>query len=61
MNGTTLPNESIARVRPSSSVYPAISIDEGSSADVTFLEAGFQHQPANKQKFKMIIGASSLI
>lgn len=59
-NGQMLPNCSIARVRPANNVYPAVSVHDGGVCFVSFLDDDFKFTPASK-KFKMIVGASSLI
>lgn len=60
-NGEPLHKHSIARVRPANNVYPAISLDVGSRCSVAFMDEDFKCPPPNRQKFRAIVGATSLI
>lgn len=61
LNGTLLRSNSISRIRPSSDVYPAVSVSGGEgSCTVIFNEKGFRF-PSISSKFKMIICSSSIL
>lgn len=61
VNGEMKEKYSISRVRPANNIYPAVSLEQGSTCRVTFVSDGFKHPPLNKGKFKMVVGAMSLI
>jgi len=50
----------ISRIRPSNDIYPAVSVQEGSSCEIVFSGKDFKFPPKSS-KFQMIICASSLI
>lgn len=50
----------VTRIRPSSDIYPAVSVREGSTCEVIFSGKDFKFPPKSS-KFQMIICASSLI
>ena len=61
LNGEVLPGFTATnRIRPSSNIYPAVSLKNGAGCDVIFSEEGFHYPPKNK-KFNMIVCATSLI
>lgn len=51
---------SITRVRPTNDLYPAISIDDGSTAHIAFHEDAFQRKPW-ASKFRMIVSATNIM
>lgn len=60
LNGTLL-SQSVNRVRPSSDIYPAISLSEEDGAcSFIFDESGFKHASLSS-KYQMIICSSSII
>lgn len=59
-NGKLLDKASINRVRPAVDVYPAVSVEKGSKAQIIFDQRGFKHPPTGT-KFKMIVCATSII
>lgn len=59
-NGKLLDMASINRVRPAVDVYPAVSVQKGSKAQVIFDQRGFKYPPTGT-KFKMIVCATSII
>ena len=61
INGTLLPQASVSRVRPSSDVYPACSVEPGSSCELIFDGQHFNNPPSGSSKFKMVICATNLI
>ena len=60
VNGVPYPDAAVKRIRPSSDIYPAVSVDDGSSCELVFDGAHFKHTPAGS-KFKMVICATNLI
>eukprot|EP01039_Chlorochromonas_danica_P010920 gene10920-12136_t len=60
INGQEVSSLAIHRIRPSSEVYPAVSVIGQGRLTLTFDEASFQYPPIHK-KFKMIIASTSLI
>jgi hypothetical protein len=60
LNGTPLLSNSINRVRPANDIYPAVSLENGSSCEIVFDGNHFTHGPHNS-KFSMIVCATSLI
>lgn len=59
LNGKMLPNCAVNRIRPSSDIYPAVSVQSGSTCELGF-ESEFIFPPISS-KFKMIVCATSLI
>lgn len=59
VNGEMVPF-CVTRIRPSNDIFPAVSVQEGSTCDVIFSGKDFKFPPRSK-KFQMIICASSLI
>ena len=60
VNGKMLQNYAINRIRPSSDIYPAVSVQSGSSCAFGFDGEHFKYPPSSN-KFKMIVCATSLI
>mmetsp|Transcript_16923 Transcript_16923/g.25522 ORF Transcript_16923/g.25522 Transcript_16923/m.25522 type:complete len:201 (+) Transcript_16923:132-734(+) len=60
VNGEMNMSSSITRIRPANDIYPAVSIDSGSTCDLVFDGNHFKKAPQNS-KFTMIVCASSLI
>lgn len=60
LNGKLLPDSSVNRIRPSQDIYPAVSIQSGSSCEFGFDEDSFVYPPV-VSKFKGIVCATSLI
>lgn len=50
----------VSRIRPSNDIYPAVSVQDGSTCEIVFSGNDFRFPPKSS-KFKMIICASSLI
>lgn len=61
VNGNYVSNASINRIRPSTEIYPAVSLgSQGGGCSFVFDESGFKHKSISS-KFQMIICSSSLI
>jgi len=60
VNGKMLQNVAINRIRPSSDIYPAVSVQSGSSCSFGFDGDHFKYPPLSS-KFKMIVCATNLI
>eukprot|EP01033_Poteriospumella_lacustris_P005141 gene5141-3665_t len=59
-NGQLLGQSCINRIRPSSEIFPAVSLAGASSVTVIFDDDGFRFPPL-ASKFKMILCSSSII
>lgn len=59
-NGHLLTQASVNRIRPSSEIYPAISITGDNKVAIAFDDSSFRFPPI-ANKFKMIICSSSII
>jgi hypothetical protein len=59
-NGKVVDSASVNRVRPAIDIFPAISLEEGSSCQIIFDGKSFKYPPVGT-KFKMIVCATNLI
>lgn len=59
VNGVEYPNASVNRIRPSTNIYAAVSLNN-SSCTIIFNEKNFRYKP-KARKYSMIICASALI
>jgi hypothetical protein len=60
LNGVPQQNSAITRVRPTANIYPAVSIKEGSTCEITFDGTSFVHVPKSS-RYSAIVCATSLI
>lgn len=60
VNGVPYPEASVSRIRPSQDCFPALSVENGSSAEFVFDGESFAFPP-KASKFKMIICSTNLI
>eukprot|EP01041_Mallomonas_annulata_P003620 gene3620-7201_t len=59
-NGNMMTSGAITRIRPSNDLWPAVSLQQGSTCEVIFDGDGFVKKPPSS-KFSMIVCATSLI
>jgi len=60
VNGVSYPEASVKRIRPSADMYPACSVEEGSTCELVFDGEHFKHQPPGS-KWRQVICATNLI
>lgn len=60
VNGNEIFNASINRIRPSTDIFPAVSLENNSECTLIFDETQFKY-PSKSSKFKMIICSTSII
>jgi hypothetical protein len=60
INGKLHSKASINRIRPANDLYPAVSLEEGSTATLAFNEEAFKSKPW-APKFRMIVSATNIM